>query len=111
MDQHISGTPIIELVKILKLRSGLKTSHPLRNGVLSHRIRPLQFNYLSHKLFLEILSDCRLWCLMEESGLEIFYQTQKKSASFKNIHCKGDSINYRNFFYSKVAHFLPPELK
>ena len=35
----------------------------------------------------------------EHSGFEIFCQTPKKkeekSASFKNILCKGDSINYR----------------
>ena len=39
-----------------------------------------------------------LWCLTDESGFEIFCQTPKKkkeSASFKNILCKGDSINYR----------------
>ena len=32
----------------------------------------------------------RLWCLTDESGLEIFCQTpkkKKKSARFKNIHC------------------------
>ena len=50
----------------------------------------------------KILSDSkkkkrsRLWRLTDDSGLEIFCQTQKKSASFKNIHCKGDSINFRN---------------
>ena len=49
-------------------------------------LRPLQFNYLSYELFLEKKS-----C-----------QTQKKKkkkaplvSSFKNILCKGDSINYR----------------
>ena len=71
-------------------------------------IRPLQFNYLSYKLFLEKKS-CQtpkkkekksyLWCLTDESGFEIFCQTpkkkKKKSASFKNILCKCDSINYR----------------
>ena len=39
-----------------------------------------------------------LWCLTDESGFEIFCQTpkkRKKSASFKNMLCKGDSINYR----------------
>ena len=43
--------------------------------------RPLQFNYLSYKLFLEKKfcqtqkKKSRLWCLTDESGLEIFYQT------------------------------------
>ena len=50
-------------------------------------MRPLQFNYLSYELFLEkkSLSDSkknnnksRLWCLTDESGLEIFCQTPKK---------------------------------
>ena len=27
---------------------------------------------------------------------KILSDSKKKSASFKNIHCKGDSINYRN---------------
>ena len=39
------------------------------------------------------------WCLTDVSGFEIFCQTpkkkKKKSASFKNIHFKDDSINYR----------------
>ena len=50
-------------------------------------IRPLQFNYLSYKLFLEKKScqtpkkkrkKSHLWCLMDESGFEIFCQAPKK---------------------------------
>ena len=47
-------------------------------------IRPLQFNYLSYKLFLEKKSSKKkekkspLWCLTDESGFEIFCQTPKK---------------------------------
>ena len=37
-----------------------------------------------------------LLCLTDESDFEIFCQTQKKkSASFKNILCKCDAVNYR----------------
>ena len=65
--------------------------------------RPLQFNYLSYELFLEKKScqtpkkkkKSQHWYLTDQSGFEIFCQTPKKSASFKNIHCKVDSINYR----------------
>ena len=80
----------------------------IRDGFpgLVFKFRPFQFNYLSYDLFFgKILSDSpppqkkksRLWCFADERGLEIFCQTpKKKGASFKNIHCKGDSINYRN---------------
>ena len=40
-----------------------------------------------------------LWCLTDESGFENFLSDSKnrneKSASFKNILCRCDSINYR----------------
>ena len=52
------------------------------------RIRPLQFNYLPYKLFLEKKScqtpkkkkekKSHLWCLTDESGFENFCQTPKK---------------------------------
>ena len=70
------------------------------------QLRPLQFNYLSYELFWKKnpvrlqkkRKKSHLWCLTDESVFEIFCQTpkkKKKSASFKNILCKCDSINYR----------------
>ena len=73
---------------------------------LHKHVRPLQFNYLSYKLFLEkkfcqtpkkrkkkltLVSYGRKWFghFLSDS------KKKKKSSSFKNIHCKGDSINYR----------------
>ena len=66
-------------------------------------IRPLQFNYLSYELFLEkkILSDSKK---KEKKSSLVSYgrkwfrtflsdSKKKKSASFKNILCKCDSIN------------------
>ena len=56
------------------------------------RVRPLQFNYLSYKLFLEKKScqtpkkkekKSHLWCLTDESGFEIFCQTPKKKKKCK----------------------------
>ena len=44
---------------------------------------------------------------MDESGLEIFCQTQKKNASIKNIHCKGDSIDYRNL---SMLYIVEPQI-
>ena len=67
-------------------------------------IRPLQFNYLSYKLFLEKKScqtpkkrkKVNIGVLrMDESGFKNFLSDSPKKKSFKNIHCKGDSINYR----------------
>ena len=71
------------------------------------RLRPLQFNYLSYELFLEKRS-CQtpkkkkkkviFGVLRTKVVLKISVRLQKKkekSASFKNILCKCDSINYR----------------
>ena len=58
------------------------------------QIRQLQFKYLSYKLFLEkkfcqtqkkIKIKSRLWCLTDESGLEIFCQTPKKKVQVLRI--------------------------
>ena len=66
-------------------------------------IRPLQFNYLSYKLFLEkkscqtpkkIEKKVTFGVLRTKVVLKFSVRLQKKKA-FKNILCKGDSINYR----------------
>ena len=78
-------------------------------------LRPLHFNYLSYELFFgkkycqtpkKKGKKSQLWCFTDESGFEIFCQTQKKkSASFKNIHCMGDLIHYSklSMLYSSRA--------
>ena len=68
-------------------------------------LRPLQFNYLSYELFFEKENPVRLkkkkkkkvifGVLRTKVALKFSVRLQKKSASFKNILCKGDSINYR----------------
>ena len=69
-------------------------------------IRPLQFNYLSYKLFLERKScqtpkkkkkKVTFGVLRTKVVLKfsVRLQKKKKSASFKSILCKGHSINYR----------------
>ena len=68
-------------------------------------VRTLQFNYLSYKLFLEKKScqtpkkkkkKVTFGVLRTKVVLKFSVRLQKKkSASFKNILCKGDSINYR----------------
>ena len=72
------------------------------------QVRPLQFNYLSYELFLEKKS-CQtpkkkkkkviFGVLRTKVDLKFSVRLQKKkkkkSASFKNILCKCDSINYR----------------
>ena len=71
-------------------------------------LRPIQFNYLSYKLFLEknpvklqkkkkkkkspLVPYGRKWFW---NFLSDSKKKKKKSASFKNILCKGDSVNYR----------------
>ena len=69
-------------------------------------IRPLQFNYLSYELFLE-KESCQTPKKKEKKvtfgvlrtkvvlKFSVRLKKKKKSASFKNILCKGDSINYR----------------
>ena len=70
-------------------------------------LRPLQFNYLSYELFLEKKS-CQTQKKKRKKKVtfgvlrmkvvlkfSVRLQKKKKSASFKNILCKGDSINYR----------------
>ena len=72
---------------------------------LHKHVRPLQFKYLSYELLLEnnpvglqkkekkvdfgVLRTKVVWTF------SVRLKKKKKSSSFKNIHCKGDSINYR----------------
>ena len=75
------------------------------NQGLGRFIRPLQFNYLSYELFLEKKScqtpkkkkkNVIFGVLRTKVVLKISVRLKKKkSASFKNILCKCDSINYR----------------
>ena len=74
----------------------------------SKPVRPLQFNYVSYELFLEkkscqtpkkkknkvIFGVLRTKVVLKFS-VRLQKKKEKKSASFKNILCKCDSINYR----------------
>ena len=74
----------------------------LHTRTLQSHIRPLQFNQLSYKLFLEKnpvrfqkkRKKVTFGVLRTKVVLKFSIRLQKKK-SFKNILCKGDSINYR----------------
>ena len=79
-----------------------------------YHVRPLQFNYLSYELFLEKKSGqtqkkrrkkVTFGVLRTKVVLKFSVRLQKKkkkSASFKNILCKGDSVNLQEAIIAVV---------
>ena len=80
-----------QICLIFLLDDGITTFHHVSLVNIQKYIRPLQFNYLSYKLFLEKKScqtpkkkkKSHLWCLTDESGFENFCQTPKEKKKCK----------------------------